>query len=109
MPIDPEKKKRYPKNWKQISEYIRFKRAGNKCEWCDAKNYEPHPDTGSKVILTVAHVFDKTKSNCSLDNLAALCQRCHLNHDRKDHLAKQRMNRWKKKFKEKQQRFNEFL
>ena len=101
--------KEYPKNWKQISEYIRFERAGNKCEWCGAKNYETHPITGSKVILTVAHVFDQTKSNVSLLNLAALCQRCHLNHDRKRHIEKRIKNAWKKKFQEKQKRFTEFL
>ena len=22
-------------------------------------NYQPHPDTGSKVVLTIAHVWDK--------------------------------------------------
>ena len=108
MPIKEENKGRYPKNWKMISEFIRFKRAGNKCEWCGAENYKPHPHTGSKVILTVAHIFDKRPENCALDNLAALCQRCHLNHDRKEHLEKQKQNRWEKKFNEKQQRFTEF-
>lgn len=39
MPIKPENKKRYPKNWKQISEYIRFNRAQNKCEVCGVPNY----------------------------------------------------------------------
>jgi hypothetical protein len=51
MPIKPENKKLYPKNWKQISLVIR-ERAQGKCEFCGAKNYEPHPRTGSKVILT---------------------------------------------------------
>jgi len=106
--LKKENKSKYPKNWKQVSEYIRFQRAQNKCEWCGAKNYEPHPVTGSKVILTVAHVFDKNPENCSLLNLAALCQRCHLNHDRKEHLEKQKINRWKRKFEEKQKRFKEF-
>lgn len=39
MPIKEENKKRYPKNWKQISEDIRFNRAGNKCEICGLRNY----------------------------------------------------------------------
>src|ERR1019366_5235744 len=30
---------RYPKNWKEISERIRFVRAGNKCETCRVPNY----------------------------------------------------------------------
>lgn len=33
-----------------------------------------------KVILTVAHL-DHTPENCALDNLRALCQRCHNSYD----------------------------
>lgn len=84
MPIDY---KEYHPKWKLISRLIRFKRANNRCEWCGAVNYEPHPVTGSKVILTVAHI-DQRKSNNRFSNLAALCQRCHLNHDRKHHIHK---------------------
>jgi hypothetical protein len=46
---------RYPSNWKEISLAIR-QRAGGRCEWCGAENYQPHPITKSKVILTVAHL-----------------------------------------------------
>ena len=35
-----------------------------------------------KVVLTVAHL-DQNPLNNDEANLAALCQRCHLNHDRK--------------------------
>lgn len=35
------------------------------------------------VILTVAHL-DHDTSNNDLENLKALCQRCHLGHDRRD-------------------------
>ena len=56
-----------------------------RCEWCGAVNYQPHPDTGSKVVLTIAHVWDKRPEQASLLNLAALCQRCHLNWDRREH------------------------
>ena len=59
MPIRPEMRARYPKNWKLISRFIRHYRAKNKCEWCGALNGEPHPITGSKVVLTTAHVFDQ--------------------------------------------------
>jgi len=86
MPINY---KDYPENWKEISKYIRFVRAKNKCEFCGAENYKPHPVTGSKVVLTVAHL-DHIKKNVNPDNLKALCQRCHLNYDRKRH----RLNRW---------------
>jgi len=92
MPIKPENKARYPKNWKAISERIRFVRAGNKCEFCGAVNYEPHPITGSKVILTVAHL-DHTPENCCDDNLRALCQRCHLRYDSRHHARTVRTTR----------------
>ena len=82
MPIKPENKARYPVDWKLRSRFVRFVRARNKCEWCGAKNHEPHPITGSRVVLTVAHVYDRRPEAASLLNLTALCQRCHLNHDR---------------------------
>jgi len=81
MPIKPENKDRYPKNWKQISEYIRFVRAGNRCEVCNAENYKPHPITGSTVILTTAHL-DHNPENCDFSNLKAMCQKCHNSYDR---------------------------
>ena len=125
MPIKPENKVRYPKNWKEISEDIRFNRAGNRCEVCGVKNYElggrdssgnwhkAHPvkerkcrlvwpkqgnewwcgDSDNplmlrivKIILTVAHL-DHTPENCDYDNLKAMCQSCHLHHDKKLHLT----------------------
>lgn len=81
--MKPENAKRYPPDWKLRSRFVRFVRARNRCEWCGAKNHEPHPVTGSHVVLTVAHVYDRRPEAASLLNLAALCQRCHLNHDRK--------------------------
>lgn len=39
MPIRPENKARYPKDWPQISLRIR-ERAGQKCEECGIPNYE---------------------------------------------------------------------
>jgi hypothetical protein len=39
MPIRPENKNRYPKDWPQISQRIR-NHAGNKCEECGVPNYE---------------------------------------------------------------------
>lgn len=72
MPIKPENKNRYPKDWKEISKHIRFNRANNKCEFCGAENYQPHPITKSKVVLTVAHL-NHIPEDCSYDNLKALC------------------------------------
>ena len=83
MPIRPENKARYPADWKLRSRFVRFYRAKNKCEWCGAENYKPHPITGSNVILTTAHVYDDRPEASSLLNLAALCQRCHNRHDAK--------------------------
>lgn len=77
MPIRPENKARYPKNWKQISLRIR-ERAGNKCEDCGVANYSMRD--GSKIVLTVAHL-DHTPENCGDDNLKAWCQRCHNRYD----------------------------
>lgn len=50
------------------------------CEWCGVENYELHPITGAKVILTIAHL-DHKPANHLPENLAALCQKCHNSHD----------------------------
>lgn len=87
MPID---KTRYPQNWTHLSSWIRTVRAANTCEGspaypaCHAHNHQPHPITGSDVVLTVAHLDHDTTNNHP-DNLRALCQRCHLTHDAKLH------------------------
>ena len=85
MPIRPENRSRYPKDWPAISRAIR-ERAGNRCEFseegmrCRAVNGEPHPLTGSRVVLTVAHL-DHQPENCDPANLLAGCQRCHNRYD----------------------------
>lgn len=97
MPIRPENRERYPKDWKAISLRIR-QRAQGQCECTgecgDAHPPTGHPDrrrcyefdrfehsvTGSIVILTVAHL-DHTPENCADDNLKAMCQRCHNKYD----------------------------
>ncbi len=81
MPIRPENKARYPADWARRSRFVRFYRARNRCEWCGAPNGQPHPVTGSRVVLTCAHVYDQRPENARLLNLAALCQRCHNRHD----------------------------
>ena len=81
MPIRPENRHKYPADWKLRSRFVRFYRAKNRCEWCGAKNHELHPATGSKVVLTCAHVHDDRPEASSLLNLAALCQLCHNGHD----------------------------
>jgi len=65
-----------------------------------ANGEQPHYIT---IVLTVAHLGvpypdgrpgnKHDKSDCRAENLAALCQRCHLNFDRSDHLARARATR----------------
>ena len=81
MPIRPENKTRYPKDWRLRSRFVREYRARGRCEFCGAENGKPHPITGSKVILTTAHIHDHRPEAAGLLNLAALCQRCHNRHD----------------------------
>lgn len=82
MPIRPENKARYPKNWKEIRKQILI-RANNRCEFCGVENYSIR-ENGTKVILTIAHL-DHQPENCNLNNLRALCQKCHLTYDAKHH------------------------
>lgn len=100
--------KRYPLNWPEISNYIRFERAGGRCECdgecgrghdgrCEALHQEPHPQTGSNVILTTAHLGtdlpdgtpgDKhDKMDVRPENLKAMCQACHLSFDIDEHVG----------------------
>ena len=116
-PIHPEDRDRYPANWREISDSIRFDRAGGECE-CTGECGDTHPrgrcraphgerivrakgrpsfwayavgdeDQAIKVILTVAHL-DHTPENCEPENLRAMCQRCHLRYDRAHHAASRR-------------------
>lgn len=104
MPIDY---KDYAHNWKTTIVPAIRKRSGNKCEGspkhpsCRAVNGEPHPDTGSMVVLTTAHM-DHNKTNNYYhpiyadhpqNNLRHLCQRCHLGHDINEHVANRKYGR----------------
>jgi hypothetical protein len=93
MPIRPENAARYPADWDLRSYFIRFVRGKGRCEWCGAVHGDPHPITGSKVVLTTAHVFDQRPEACSFLNLAGLCQLCHLRHDRRHHVEQMIRNR----------------
>jgi len=109
MPFDRSK---YPSNWDEISHQIRFVRAGGQCEAkdlvvdvldvldgsvryerCQAKHGEPHPITGSKVVLTTAHLEDENPLNCDPSNLAAYCQKHHLAYDQARRKYK-KINKW---------------
>ena len=95
MPIRPENKPRYPKDWARISYRIRFTRAGGRCECagecgrehtgrCAARHGAPNPRTGATVWLTTAHL-DHTPEHCDDANLKAMCQGCHLAYDAEHH------------------------
>lgn len=99
MPIRPENRARYPRDWPAISARIRA-RAKDRCEClgecgrgthdgrCPNRQGEPAYGTGSKVVLTTAHL-DHVPEHCADDNLRSMCQACHLHYDR-DHHAQTR-------------------
>lgn len=88
MPIRPENKARYPAEWWAVRIAI-LARANHRCEGspaypdCRAANYEPHPATGARVVLTIGHL-DHTPEHCQPGNLMAWCQRCHNTYDAKE-------------------------
>ena len=73
-----------------------------RCEFCNLRNYSHRwTDDGqelrrSKIVLTIAHL-DQDTTNNDPENLAALCQRCHLEHDRPHHLINASLTRDRKK------------
>lgn len=97
MPIRPENLPRYPTDWPAVVARVR-ERSGDCCEGspafpeCRAANGQPHPETGSKVVLTTGHL-DHTPENCDPANLKHWCQRCHLNYDAKHHAETAYMTR----------------
>jgi len=50
------------------------------------RNYQHSPafGTGSRVVLTTAHL-NHTPEDCRDENLRAMCQGCHLHYDRAHH------------------------
>ena len=102
MPIRDSQKARYPKEWKQISLAIKT-RADWRCECdgrcgrgthenrCSNEHGKPAYGSGSKVVLTTAHL-DHTPENCGDDNLMAMCQGCHLHYDKEHHAETRKAN-----------------
>ncbi len=80
MPISPENRKRYPRNWKQIRLQI-LNRANNCCEMCGVENHSEYirERDGKRIkhVLTIAHIHDESPENCDPSNLMALCCFCH--------------------------------
>lgn len=106
MPMD---RSRYPASWAKISLTIR-RIAGNRCEFCGVANGAPlRSGRSGKVVLTVAHLGtprptgegwaegDKhDKHDVRRENLASLCQSCHLKYDLPDHIEHARQTRQRK-------------
>ena len=123
MPIDYKK---YPSNWKTEIRPAVLKRANDCCEECGVKNHSIIHRTGkgkddwvywpegmeseawsldglksTNIVLTIAHLVhdeDKTKY-VELENLKALCQKCHLAIDMKQHVSNRLNNKHKNNFK----------
>ena len=88
MPISRELAPGYPKDWGLRRRFILEHRSRGRCEWCGAADREPHPVTGSEVVLTLTQVWDRDAEKLSLLNLAGLCQRCHNRWNARDRLAR---------------------
>ena len=96
----------YPHDWLSVIRPLILRRAGEnkdkrieaRCELCNVENNsyrqnfkgEAHEPT--KIVLTIAHL-DQDPLNNDPDNLAALCQRCHLKWDRPFNLIKSTYSR----------------
>lgn len=126
MPIRPALRWYYPIDWPQLSHWVRFVRACGQCEhckrphsrhidcladgrwqdpksglWRDAQGRKSDPPGlqavhQTRVLLAAAHL-DHDPSNNRAANLRALCQRCHMLHDRPHHAAQRRLTylrRW---------------
>lgn len=85
----------YPKEWKTVIRPAILARANDCCEACGAVNHQPHPVTGSRVVLTIAHLDHDTTNN-DFSNLRAYCQKCHIGYDAKLHAHHARQTRLRK-------------
>lgn len=122
MPIKPENRARYPKEWRAIRAAIR-ERAGDCCEGSPAfpdcrrpNGFYLNKTTGEitedlmqvevwdcvdrdkvvRIVLTVGHL-DHTPENCDPANLRLWCQRCHLTYDARHHAGNARVTRSSRK------------
>jgi hypothetical protein len=102
MPIDY---RRYPPNWLEFSNHIRFARARGQCECtghcglhggrpngkrCTERHHEPARWAKGTVRLTVAHLCDCDPPCQIPSHVLAMCQRCHLRVDRFKHARARR-------------------
>lgn len=118
MPCDYKK---YPANWKTEIRPAILERDGNCCKFCGVENnrlihrhgkgindwqYWPEGMESEawtldgkksvKIVLTIMHL-DHDITNNDYSNLAAGCQKCHLNYDKENHIKNSRETRNKNK------------
>lgn len=105
---------RYPANWRTEIRPRILEREGHRCKFCHRPNRSDLPARCCKepifdergrccscgkrrprVVLTIAHLDHDTTNNDD-SNLAALCQRCHLDHDKHQHAQNARATRERK-------------
>jgi hypothetical protein len=117
VPVRTDLKSLYGPDWREVSDRVRFDRAGGRCENCG----RPHgsvvfvlsgggwidPATGeawlagiplerlalsgmTRVVLATAH-RDHDPTNRDDANLAAWCQRCHMLFDAPHHWSQRRI------------------
>lgn len=116
MPIRPENKKLYPKNWPEIREKIKA-RAGNKCDICGVENHaigyrtligefvkvcmpdddkweevRDAPKKCFRIVCTVMHLNHDPTDNRD-ENLKFGCQKCHNNYDAKFRAENRKRNK----------------
>lgn len=119
MPCDYSK---YPHNWKSEIRPAILERDEHRCKFCGVENgaigwrdgdgnfiyseqYLQVKKVGAgfyqtsgflKIVLTIMHL-DHNIENNNYDNLAAGCQKCHLNYDKVHHAKNSKDTREKKK------------
>ena len=74
--------------WYDQSSNIWRSDTGDEATWPDAVDYARKREI--TIRLSAAHL-DHDPANSSLKNLMALCQRCHLAHDREEHRRQRRI------------------
>jgi len=83
----PWNRKDYPADWWTVVRPAMLERALNRCEGspaypgCRVLNHTRHPETGSMVGLTTAHLCRCEPKCGEYSHLRLLCQRCHLTLD----------------------------
>jgi hypothetical protein len=102
----PFKRARYPANWEQFTQQIKFMRAGGRCECtgeCGLHQANPHVRRclevhgqparhfKGRVVLTTAHLCNCEPPCANAMHVKAMCQRCHLRMDAHAKAARRRV------------------